>query len=174
MARLNKKVTALSVLTKMMQECASDMTTVGIPIHAERVYEITIRPIRGTRALIFGGINAKDGLMYFSICIHNAIRKNLDNEYAMANIKNSIYHELLHTCDNCFSHNAKWMKWSRCCDKHLGTYTRLHMEEDVYYDADAACITYVCPTCGGEYRATKEHEAVHCCFCKADMNRLFD
>ena len=169
---MTKKQIATEMLEVMIRDCANDMIAVGIPVRADRIYEINIRPIRGTRACVFFGTNLDDGLMSFSLCIHNKMLQNLDNAYAIANIKNSIYHELLHTCENCQSHNDEWMKWSKYCDEKLGTNTRLHLEEDVYYSADVAYVTYVCPVCGSKYLASNEHSMIHCSFCENNMHKV--
>ena len=164
---LNMK--ANKILTNMMNSCAEDMIAVGIPVRVDRVIKVNIASLKGTRACCYGKMQA-DGEMKFVISIHNKVLKHLDNDAVMANVKNSMYHELLHTCANSQDHGAEWVKWSMLCDEKLGTHTRRHLEEKVYYNPNAKYTVYTCPDCGNEYWACKKIDDTSCEICGGNMN----
>lgn len=152
---LEQKAKTVKMLRNIMTTCIEDMHNVGIPVQDNRITGIGIKELKGTRAACVFTLG-NDSLLNFYILIHEKIIKHLDDEKVIANVKNSIYHELLHTCENCQEHNDVWMKWSKICDDKLGTHTRRHLEEKLYYNPSLAPIIYRCPDCGNEYWAVKE------------------
>ena len=168
--QMELELRASKTLNNMMKTCANDMVACGIPVRADRVIKVNVTNLKGTRACCFFKQNA-DGEMSFMICIDKKVLKHLDNDAVMANVKNSMYHELLHTCEGCHNgHGAEFVKWSKVCDKNLGTHTLRHMEEKVYYNPNARHIVYVCPHCGNEYWAVKGVDDTTCEICGAEMH----
>lgn len=167
--QMELELKATKMLENMMNSCANDMIAVGIPVRIDRIMKVVLATIRGTRACCFYK-TMDDGEKSFMICIHKKMAKYMDNDAVMANVKNSMYHELLHTVANCHEgHNEDWVKWSMICDEKLGTHTRRHMEDKIYYNPNARHIVYTCPHCGNEYWAVREVEDTSCEICGHEM-----
>lgn len=170
---MEKELIARKRLRTIIADCVKDMKEAGIPIQDKRIVGIGIQKLAGTRAACYFTM-AEDGLDVFYIYIHEKIINHLNDEAVWANVKNSIYHELLHTCDDCREHNHHWMKWSKVCDDKLGTHTRRHIEEKLYYNPSLKPIVYHCNGCGNEYWATSKLSDNNCdCeLCANDMIRF--
>ena len=170
---MEKELFVTQKLKNLVNECSKDMQEAGIPIRNNRIVGTDVKKLLGTRAACYFTL-AEDGLYIFYIYIHDKIIKYWNDETVWANVKNSIYHELLHTCDDCQSHNDEWMKWSKVCDDKLETHTRRHMEEKLYYNPSLTPVIYRCPECGNEYWAVKElaKEDCNCELCANDMVRF--
>ena len=157
------------ILNNMMTVCANNMVVAGIPVRANQVLKVNVTNLKGTRACCFYKKTA-DGDMVYMICINKKVLKYLDNDAVMANVENSMYHELLHTIVGCNDgHNEEWVKWSKVCDEKLGTSTRRHMEDKIYYNPNTRYTVYTCPHCGNEYWAVKTIDDNTCEICGAEM-----
>ena len=155
------------LLREMMYSCAKDMLAVGIPVQIDCIIGIDILSLKGTRACCYcKKVDAKDT---FVIGVHKKLLKYIDDEEVIKNVKNSMYHELLHTCKNSQDHGKEWMKWSKICDEKLHTHTRRHLEEKIYYQPNTKHIVYTCPNCGNEYWAVKKIEDTSCELCGSNM-----
>ena len=162
---------AQNILNEMLEECAKDMISVGIPVQKDKIINIGLANVPNTHALCCFK-ETEDGTRYI-IAIRKTMMYHLDDEVVMANVKNSIYHELLHTCPKATTHNKTFMKWSGVCDKKLGTRTRLYMEDAIYYNTTKnKGFAYVCPHCGNVYVSTDIFaEEIDCELCGTVMER---
>lgn len=142
---------AKKILDTMLEECLNEMISAGIPVQKDKIITIGLASFNKTHALCsFREIGNET---YFIIAIRKDMLYYLEDDVVMANVKNSVYHELIHTCPDCRSHNDEFMKWSSICDKKLGTKTRMYMEDAFYYNKKPveSGITYVCRECGNIY-----------------------
>ncbi len=144
------------ILSAMMHECIDKMLAVGIPVAKEHINSITFQKLN----VISAGCYCKnvDGNMVYDIVIHNGVVKYIDDVVVLSNIRDDIYHELLHTCPNCCNgHNDEFVKWSRICDEKLGTHTLRFVDRKIYYNRHKGDIyKRACPKCGFEHWYSKE------------------
>ena len=144
------------VLEEIMNTCITEMQAVGIPVQKNNIKGISVNTIKGAHAICNWVEN--DGDIEFNIVISDKIYKYADDEIVMQNVKNSIYHELLHTCPNCLNgHNEDFIKWAKVCDKKLGTKTLEFKDNKVYYNRHKGDMYEIyCPKCGFTHIYAKE------------------
>jgi hypothetical protein len=146
---------AKNMLIDMMNDCINEMVAIGIPVQANRIHGISLMKLNGTQAGCYFK-KASDGELVFLIAIHELFANHLDDEVVIANVKNSIYHELLHTCPNAQEHNDTWLDLAVKCDNELGTTTRRFLEKGFFYNTTKKTpVIYRCTHCGYEYYGTK-------------------
>lgn len=109
------------VLSTMMQECIDKMLEIGIPVAKDSINSIDFKKLNRINAGCY--YECVDGNMVYDIVIHNGVVRYIDDDVVLNNVRNSIYHELLHTCPNCSWHNDEFVKWSKICNEKLGTHT---------------------------------------------------
>ena len=162
---------ANAMLNNFLNECISDMIAVGIPVQKDKIIKIGLANIKDTHAVCC--FKEIDGEINFIIAIKKTMMYHLDDEVVMANVKNSIYHELIHTCAGATSHNEIFMKWSVVCDRELNTHTRRYIEDVFYYNkTKKKGFLYVCPDCGNEYISAKTFvEKIDCELCGKTMEK---
>ena len=147
---------ANDILSAMMKECIDEMLSVGIPVAKEHINSIAFEKLNTINARCYReNIN---GNIVYDIAIHNGVIKYIDDVVVLNNVRNSIYHELLHTCPNCFHrHNDNFVKWSRICDEKFGTHTLRFVDRKIYYNRHKGDINKMaCPKCGFEHWYSKE------------------
>ena len=166
-----KKATV--VIKELLSECIEDMIAHHIPIRPDNVRGIYLGKLSDTRACCYIRY-LENGYPSVGIIISDKITKYLEDPIVIKNVKNSIYHELIHTCVNADSHNETFIHWSNVCDNALGTHTRWHMERPIYYNTrKKAPVVYECPKCKATYFATAPREEMICEFCSLEMIRLY-
>ena len=161
---------AVALVQNMVSECASNLLELGIPVQMERVSCIHLMPLEDTFAGCF--FRRSCGEMEFVLVVHSDFVRYMDDPVVVENVRNSIYHELIHTCLNAQEHNDIWMYWSEKCDEHLGASTRAYLEYDLYYHIYRGEEHYVyrCDDCGFEYHSVDGNfEDMQCDICGADM-----
>lgn len=164
MQELELKVKIHEMLKNMMQECIADMVNIGIPVQIEKINDIYLGDVKGSFAMC---CYDKVGADYtnFNIVISKKIIKHMNDEVVVANVKNSIYHELIHTCSDCqMGHNETWLEYAVICDNKLNAKTRARQDEKVYLNrAKGKIYTYRCEHCGFEYKTAENvGEFVRC------------
>ena len=160
-------------VSNMMNECIEDMLNIGIPVQKDRIQHICLTKLNNTQAgCSFKKIN--DGKFVFIIVLHEEVMEHIDDEIAIANVKDSIYHELLHTCPNAQSHNEEWIKWAVKCDNELGAHTRVFKEREIFYNIfKGKPFIYKCSCCGFEYHGTEDiSDNSDCEICGIDMENI--
>lgn len=162
---------AMNRLNELLEECANDMFSVGIPVQKDKILNIGLATIPNTHAVCC--FKKIDGITHFIIAIKKNMMYHLNDKVVMANVKNSIYHELIHTCPRCTSHNKTFLKWAHICDMTLGTQTLVYLEDVFYYNKTTNNgVVYVCPECGNTYVSNGVFaEDISCEICKHTMQK---
>ena len=94
-------------LTRIGKECEAELKNIGIK-HG-RVKEYT------SKRVPYWGICKNSGGQYI-ILINSVL---LDNKYKRC-LKETIIHELLHSCPGCSNHGVKWKKYADEVNRKLG------------------------------------------------------
>lgn len=171
--KTEKQMAADKLIRRMLDNCARRMLDAGIPIRPDRVLSITLMKLSGTRAICYGK-KEDDGELSFVIGIDEKIINHMDKPRVVEHVRNSVFHELLHTCRDCQEgHNEEFVRWSKFCDEKLGTRTLVHMESPVYYQTrKSKPVVYQCENCGNIYYAVKKLEDTGCEICSGEMERI--
>lgn len=106
-------------LDSLYKECVYDLKKINIPIRDLQVVSVTHEdnfedaPFAGNCKGICRCYHENE----FSISIHTSM---LDGRVRDCDLKAVICHELIHTCDGCFDHSAKFRKYAKMADEAYG------------------------------------------------------
>ena len=170
--KLRNRKRADSLCKQLLNICVQDLLAHNIPVQSDRTCGIYLGRLSGTSACCYSYGDA-DGQQYFRIILSEKFADYCSDPVVVEHVKNSIYHELLHTCPDAMNHGPAWMCWSAVCDAALHTHTRRHMEAPIYYNRlKRQPSVYRCLCCGNEYYATAAfQEQVPCELCGAEMKQ---
>lgn len=102
-------------LLQIANECMKELDTIGIEYGKIVKWEIATRTSsRWGQCKYFNGRNNKDG---YSINISYFL---LDDRNDIEVLKNTIIHELLHSCYGCMNHGARWKALAGKVNNELG------------------------------------------------------
>lgn len=168
--RLARLQAATELARQMLTQCTAQVLAAGIPVQANRIRGISLIPLRNTRAICRCSRD-ENGRMFYTIHLSDRFASRMEDPMVVSHVRNSIIHELLHTCPRCLNHGRTWMHWSAECDRALGTQTRRHMEAPIYYNTlKTPPVIYRCASCGNTYHAVKALEGeVTCELCGDPM-----
>lgn len=97
-------------LYKYAMECMSELGAIGIPYRTS-FFEVN------HRAVYRWGLCRSNGDGTFTIQISSVL---LDDNNSIEGLKNTIIHELIHTCVDCMNHGKKWKEYADRVNKHYG------------------------------------------------------
>lgn len=154
-------------------ECMSELDAIGIEYGTVTSWEVN------TRAKSRWGQCKGLGHGYYSINITN--RLLADNIDDMAT-KNTIMHELLHTCEGCMNHGTEWQRLANKVNKVYGYNIKrtTSYEEKGIEQPEQPKAKYVigCPCCGAKWEYMRMTKAVQdprrflCGKCKKELVRI--
>lgn len=148
-------------LNKLYKECLEELDSIGIEYG--KIDSITVNTRAKKR---FGQCriekNAKEWEnRRYSINISAIL---LNDTVSDESVKNTIIHEILHTCRNSFTHKEQWKRNTYKVKKYLG------------YDIKrSSCYIYKCPSCGQvvkRMRASNFLDRYKCGRCKCDFEQI--
>lgn len=95
-------------------------------------------------------------------------------------LKNTIIHELLHTCEGCFNHGVQWQVLADKVNKHFGYHIqRIDSDDDIGIVYNPCKYKYVlkCKKCGSEFKRMKRsnfvaHPEYYRCDCGGKIVRI--
>ena len=175
--KVNERGSFMRNLDDYALQCMFELDSIGIPYGNVKSFEINTRAHSrwGQCRVIPGG---------FSININSDL---LDERNDESGLKNTIIHELLHTCDGCLNHGAKWVAYANKVHKLLGYNIKRQStadEKGVYFQSGKGTgnrgykYLLVCPFCGancGKYKnlcdtvKTAKRGGYLCGRCKATL-----
>lgn len=169
---METKLKAHKILKEMLVECATNMVNAGIPIQTEKVNGIYVQKVKGAQAFCAFVPTEKDDVT-FSIIIDEEFANHMCDDVVIANVKDSIYHELLHTCENCQTHNEDWLEVAVKCDAKLGSHTRTRQDDEIYYNIaqEMEVFTYECEHCGFRFDTVKDYGRY--VICPIDKEKIY-
>lgn len=97
-------------LYKYTTECINELNAIGI--YPNKISNLEVNTRAKHR---WGQCSLKSGK--YTISISATL---LDESAPIKSLKNTIFHELLHACDNCMNHGALWQKYADMVNKAYG------------------------------------------------------
>lgn len=156
-------------LQQVFNECLMEVNAINIPIG-------------NIESIEWAGFRNKWGL-----CIHHIDSGIYDIKISsrckntnirLADLKNIIFHEMIHTCDGCMEHNKLWVGYALALDENYGyDVATAKTDFDLWnYDTPIIC-KLICKNCGGkrEIRRKSSWERIQngdkliCQWCKSGM-----
>lgn len=167
---LDNLVKAHNLIKEMYIECVFNLKKIGVPIQENYIKNVGFGKLSNTQACCFYKTN-ETGKSVFLIVFDEKVIEHIEDEEVRNNLKNSMYHELIHTCPDAQNHNDVWLKWANLCDEKFDTKTKRFCEDNIYYNAaHNDVITYKCDECGHEYCTTRMFENdIFCEICGRKM-----
>ena len=161
-------------ILKLAAECQADLASIGIP------YGRVKRWVINTRAKARWGLCKKLPDGGFEIEIAEALLQNDVDDIA---VKNTMLHELLHTCLGCLKHTGRWKQYADKVNRLLPMYnikrTTSAEEKGVAVKRKEPEYRYIlkCYDCNKEIRRQKksaviEHPEHYRCTCGGKLNRI--
>ena len=153
-------------LNKIADDCKYELERLHIPISPVTEFKINTRATArfGQCSRISGG---------FSIDINYKLCDGMHED----GLKNTIYHELLHTCPDCNNHGREWKRLSKIVEDKLGQkISRMNSwEEKGFATTGTNKYVFKCMSCGRvlEYkRNCKAVRMLKCRFCGGTLTKL--
>lgn len=134
-------------LNAFANQCMDELSSIGVPY---RQAEFVINSRAATR---WGSCSLKrDGS--FIIQISSVLLDENNSEYGL---KQTIIHELIHTCPGCMNHGKTWKKYASMCNKIGYSISRCNNEESLGISNNSIKERKVkhlvkCKDCGHEYK----------------------
>lgn len=162
-------------LQKSFEECLADIQVLNITVG-------TITKIEwGDLKDAWGECNGQwtgNGWVYWIAISKKYLNDNISEIY----LRETVYHEILHTCHRCHSHSKTWVKNALLIDKAYGCgiatfkteYYVLHPELPEFHQM-------ICPYCGGKLRIKEQDiwkqirdgRKANCVWCRHEMEIEF-
>lgn len=161
-------------LDKVAKECMSELDAIGIKYGRVVSFEVNTRAKKrwGQCKKVPGG---------FAINISASL---LRDDTPIESLKNTVIHELLHTCKNAFNHKTEWKRLAAKVNRHYNygiKRTSSSEEKGVEEKAQPREIKhkFICKGCGMEVlriresNFTKNHERYACGKCGGKFEKVF-
>lgn len=161
-------------LQELAFRCRAELASLQIPYGKVKIWSINCR------AKARWGLCKKlpDGT--YEIEIAKALLQDDVDDIA---VKNTIIHELIHTCPGCFKHTGKWKQYADRVNRYLPQYNikaaTSEIEKGVAIERKAPVYRYClkCSSCGTEIKRQKktaviEHPEHYRCKCGGKLTRI--
>lgn len=167
---VGKKWFELRDLQKLYEACVHECKDANIPIRDNRVYKIKFTEHDSESSWGFCVLNKKR--MTFSIFINSTLSSEA---CPIEELKDTVIHELLHTCPRCQGHGKTWMKYAGILNEKYGYELTTTRDDDaVFHKGKPVLHRYICKTCGSVFNLRTENETYFnpnarfiCVFCRS-------
>ena len=172
MLDFNKVPKYSEYLNYVGRECETQLRSIDIPCG-----EVMIYTPHSERRVEWGECR-NVGSRKFIISINEVL---LQKKY-LNGLKSTLFHELLHTCPECYNHGSQWERYGVIVEKKLGISINQH---DDYRDKGVSMGDYMkahsykyaikCKKCGFTYfrqrktKFTKNYKAYRCGSCGGEL-----
>lgn len=154
-------------LQKTAKACMKDIETLGIKLG--NITKIEFARLR----------NRAGYCMWYSDDTYEIqISSSLQSEKIdIRHLKDTICHELLHTCDIECDHGEPWITYAKMLEENYGyDILTLKTKEEIKREKPILC-KLVCPKCGGRYNVREQNvwelicegRKINCQWCKSDF-----
>ena len=161
-------------IRKLGSQCMADLASINIPYGKVRLWVVNCR------AKARWGLCKKRPDGYYEIEIAEALLRDDVDDVA---VKNTIIHELLHTCPGSFKHTGRWKQYADKVNRLLPQYnikrTTSAEEKGIEVRRKEPIYRYIlrCCSCGKEFKRQKktsvnEHPEHYRCTCGGKFTRI--
>lgn len=161
-------------LDKVARECMAELDAIGIKYGRVVCFEVNTRTKKrwGQCKKVPGG---------FAI---NISERLLRDDTPIQSLKNTVMHELLHTCKNAFNHKTEWKRLAAKVNQHYNyEIKRVSSSEEKGVESEVQLKEikhkFICMGCGMEIlrmresRFTKNHNRYICGKCGGKFKKVF-
>ena len=127
-------------LRLLLSECIKEIQQLNIPIGT--IIEIRTRKFNNK----FGLCEEDDDGCFHITIDERMVLRNID----IKDIKTTIIHEILHTCDDCIEHNEQWIAYAKKIETAYGygyELMRIHDNDDIFHKEKPIQHKVECPYC---------------------------
>ena len=161
-------------LQKIARECMTELDNLGIEYGNIKSFEINTRAKKR-----WGQCKAVTDGYTINISI-----RLLDEDTPLKSLKETVFHEILHTCKGCFNHGEMWKRYALKINKAYGYNIKRctsASEKGVERITEAKQIKhkFVCENCGQvinrlkESKFTKYYTRYKCSACGGKFTKIF-
>ena len=141
-------------LEKIYRKCVQECKNVNIPIRDDKVVKIEFTDEDIGENLGFCILNEE--YMTFSIFISSIF---LEKNGPIKELKETIIHELIHTCNRCWGHGKTWMKYAKILnDKYKYELTTFKDYDAIFHKDKPILHKYICKNCGSLFNLRAKDE----------------
>ena len=161
-------------LNAFANRCMNELNSIGVP-YRQAEFVINSRAVKR-----WGQCSLKrDGS--FIIQISSVLLDENNSEYGL---KQTIIHELIHTCPGCMNHGKIWKKYASMCDKIGYSISRCTSSDELGVSSNSINERKVkhlvrCKNCGLEYKhyrkcgVVERPDSYRCGKCKGNLEVIF-
>ena len=133
--------TKFNIIT-FIEESRKELSKI-FPELQNKHYQVQIKPIRNQ----YANTQLKANGFYYWYVI--TVNKNwLDKNPPIEHLQNTIFHELLHSCNECMNHGKRWQNYAQIVNQKYGTHISRTAEYEEYpYKKPKINYELYCPTC---------------------------
>lgn len=165
-------------LQEIYKECVQECKDAYIPIRDDKVISIEVENKDEVGYYGACDITHSDNNLIFNIYINSLF---LDEDCPLIELKDTIIHELIHTCPRCGIHGKTWMKYAKIMNEKYGYELTTSKDNDEIFHKDKPILhKYVCPKCESIANFRTEHPEcdepntyVICPFCRSHYKKIF-
>lgn len=134
----NKKINIVNFVEESRKELSK-----LFPELQYKSYQVQVKPIKNQ----YANIQLKTNGFYYWYVI--TVNKNwLDKNPPTEHLQDTIFHELLHSCNECMNHGKKWQYYAQRVNQKYGTnISRTAEYEELPYQKPKVNYEIYCPTC---------------------------
>ena len=160
----------LKDLQEIYKICVQECKNVDIPIRDDKVIKIEFTKEYAQESRGFCIMD--NDCNTFSIFINSIYQ---EKDCPIEELKETIIHELIHTCPRCQSHGKIWMKYAKILNDKYGYELMTTKDYEAVFNKELPILhKYVCKTCGSFFNLRVENETYFskdmyfcCSFCGA-------
>lgn len=160
------------IVQEIFIDCFNNLIAINIPIDAENIGGVRFARLRGMVACCkaYRDYNRKSQMIY-RVCIDENFEKYIEDPIVLENLKNIMYHELIHTCPDSWEHNENFIKWCKVCDMEYGSDTLTTADRDIIFNKrKTPAYIDICPKCGLKHKHAKKLTCdFYCDTCKVKL-----
>lgn len=147
-------------INKIFEECKNELTAIGIT--TGKITSMTVNTRAKSR---WGQCRFNGKSKTYSINIASVL---MSDDVSDISTKNTVLHEMLHTCPNCMNHGKEWQALADKVNKAYGyniKRTTSEKEKGVKLPESTETVHYIlkCENCKGEWKYKRHSKIVECC-----------
>lgn len=163
-------------LQKIYYECVQECKNAKIPIRDNKVIKIGLMTdeLEDFYGVCYKELNNEGFSIYINPLLFN---ENCN----IKELKETIIHELIHTCSRCWTHGKTWMKYANIMNNKYSYELTTIKDYDAIFNKEKPILHhYICPNCGSIYNTRTINECDYnpnnykiCLFCRSNYKKIY-